>query len=71
MLDIQKISHSSKCATTVWRVIPLEIHFFVDTAFGYSNNQRELYYKMWSSKSSILRTIDIYGFFYSNFDNLH
>jgi hypothetical protein len=23
------------------RVIPLEMNFFVDTAFGYSNNQRE------------------------------
>jgi hypothetical protein len=22
-------------------IIPLEMHFFVDTAFGYSNNQRE------------------------------
>jgi hypothetical protein len=34
--DLQKNSHSWKCATTMWRVIPLEMHFF-----GYSNNQRE------------------------------
>jgi hypothetical protein len=33
--------HSWKCPTTVWRVIPLEMHFFTFTAFGYSNNQRE------------------------------
>ena len=34
--------HSWKCPTTVWRVIILEMHFFVDfTAFGYSNNQRD------------------------------
>ena len=34
--------HNWKCATTVWRVIPLEMHFFFTlTAFGYSNNQRE------------------------------
>jgi hypothetical protein len=34
--------HSWKCPTTVWRVIPLEMHFLLTfAAFGYSNNQRE------------------------------
>jgi hypothetical protein len=28
--DLQKKFHSWKCPTTVWRVIPLEMHFFVD-----------------------------------------
>ena len=62
--------HSWKCPTTVWRVIPLEMHFFV--AFGYSNNQREatLITKCEVAKAKFWESLT-FMFFYSNVDNLH
>ena len=37
----------------VWRVIPLEMHFFVDSLLLVTQiiKGKQLYYKMWSSKS--------------------
>ena len=57
----KKMSHSWKCATTVWRVIPLEMHFFIDSLLLVTQiiKGKLRYYKMWSSKSQILRIIDI------------
>jgi hypothetical protein len=36
-----KIYKKFPTVENVRQVIPLEMNFFVDTAFGYSNNQRE------------------------------
>jgi hypothetical protein len=51
--NLQNISHSWKCATSVWRVNPLEIHFFVDLLLLVTQimKGKQLYYKIWSSKS--------------------
>ena len=59
--------------TTVWRVIPLEMHFFLltFTAFGYSNNQREATLtKCKVAKAKFWESLT-FMFFYSNVDNLH
>jgi hypothetical protein len=63
--DLQKISYSWKCASSVWRIIPLEMHFLVDSLLLVTQiiKGKQIYYKMWSSKSYILRIIDIYVFF--------
>jgi hypothetical protein len=49
-LDMLQIFAS---VTTVWRVIPLEMHFFVDSPLLVTQiiKGKQLYYKMWSSKS--------------------
>ena len=65
------MSRSTKKFPTVknvrqlWRVIPLEMHFFVDSLLLVTQiiKGKQLYYKMWSRKSQILRIIDIYVFF--------
>ena len=58
--------HSWKCPTTVWRVISLEMHFFCWLSLLLVTQiikGKKLYYKMWSSKSYILRIIDHLCFF--------
>ena len=49
----------------MWRVIPLEMHFFLLSLHLVTQiiKGKQLYYKMWSSKSYVLRIIDTGIFF--------
>ena len=51
--------HSWKCPPTVWRVIPLEIHFCWLSLRVVTQiiKGKQLYYKMWSSKSKIWESL--------------
>ena len=62
--------HSWKCATTVWRVIPLEMHFFVDSLLLVTQIGSNSITKCEVGKAKFWESLT-YVFFYSNFDNLH
>ena len=66
----KKVPTVENVLTTVWRVIPLEMHFFVDSLLLVTQIRSNSITKCEVGKAKFWESLT-YVFFNSNFDNLH